>query len=129
VFYELPGSEPNAWDTFSTRNLGLRVNQRMAQHFAGDAARMRAHARRKLENILGVKIENLNYREEDQSTFDNFALILADEPTLRKWSQQEKAALLQIIHAKSHPNEMLYLHLTQQHPRLRQVLLKLGSSQ
>ena len=127
VFYELPGTEARAWDTFSTRNVGLRVNRRMARHFAGDAARMRAHARRKLDQILGVKIEKLNYRKEDQSVFDNFALVLADEPTLPKWSQQEREDLLQIIRAKSHPNEMLYLHLTQQHARLRRTLLRLGS--
>src|SRR5579864_9692446 len=41
VFYELPGSERSAWDNFSTRNLGLRVNRRMAREFGGDRARIR----------------------------------------------------------------------------------------
>jgi len=147
VFYELPGAEHRAWDTFSTRNIGLRVNQRMAQHFDGDAARMRAHARRKLEQILGVRIDGSNRRkanqkfrpqsrpsktahpwsELDREAFDNFALILADEPDLRSWSKQGKQSLLEIIRAKSHPNEMRYLHLIQQHARLRRAFLKLGS--
>jgi hypothetical protein len=35
--------------------------------------------------------------------------------------------LVQIIRAKLAANEMSYLHLTQKHPRLRDVLLKLGS--
>jgi hypothetical protein len=35
--------------------------------------------------------------------------------------------VVQIIPAKSKPDEMLYLHLTQRHDRLREALLKLGS--
>ena len=34
VFYDLPGTEVGAWDRFSTRNIGLRVNQRMASDLA-----------------------------------------------------------------------------------------------
>jgi len=30
------------WDTFSTRNLALRSNQRMAREFDGDASKIRA---------------------------------------------------------------------------------------
>src|SRR5258706_7405354 len=62
VFYdvqrnELPGSqllrkEVGAWDRFSTRNIGLLVNRRMARDFGGDAVLMREHSRRALERIL-----------------------------------------------------------------------------
>jgi len=57
VFYEIPGSEllrkeVGAWDRFSTRNIGLRVNRRMARDFGGDAVLMREHSRRALERIL-----------------------------------------------------------------------------
>src|SRR5208282_5271144 len=54
VFYEFSGSEVGAWDSFSTRNIGLRVNRRMAREFGGDASRMRDHARRALERTLGI---------------------------------------------------------------------------
>src|SRR5664280_3183932 len=53
VFYEMPGSEVGAWDKFSTRNIGLRVNRRMARDFGGDAVLMREHSRRALERMLG----------------------------------------------------------------------------
>src|SRR6266853_2152838 len=69
VFYdvqrnELPGSEllqkeAGAWDRFSTRNIGLQVNRRMARDFGGDAVRMREHSRRALERVLNVKIESV----------------------------------------------------------------------
>src|SRR6202171_4723977 len=60
VFYEIPGSqllrkEVGAWDRFSTRNIGLRVNRRMARDFGGDAVLMREHSRRALERILFPK--------------------------------------------------------------------------
>jgi hypothetical protein len=46
---------------------------------------------------------------------------------LSRWSRQEKQAAAQIIRAQAGPNEMRYLRLTQQHPRLREELLRLGS--
>src|ERR1700730_17799568 len=55
VFYELPGSEVGAWDRFSTRNIGLRVNRRMARDFGGDAVLMREHSTRALERVLFPK--------------------------------------------------------------------------
>ncbi len=125
VFYELPGSEVGAWDTFSTRNIGLRVNQQMAQDFGGDAEKMREHSRRTLEQALGVKTNS--WKPLEKAAFGNFALILAQTSKFQRWTQREKDDLLRIIRAKSKPDEMLYLHLTQQHGRLREAILKLGS--
>jgi hypothetical protein len=125
AFYELPGSEVGAWDGFSTRNIGLRVNRRMAQEFGGDAGRMRDHSRRTLERILGVGTSS--WAPLDKAAFDNLALILTEVPELGAWTREEKEDLLRIIQSKSRADEMLYLHLTQRHDRLRQTLLQLGS--
>jgi hypothetical protein len=125
VFYELPGSEVGAWDKFSSRNIGLRVNQRMARDFGGDAMVMRQRLSRALEKILDVSVSS--WTPLEKATFDNFALVLADLPELRAWTPQEKESLLQIIRVKARADEMLYLHLTQQHGRLRTALLRLGS--
>jgi len=125
AFYELPGSEVGAWDGFSTRNLGLRVNRRMAREFAGDAGRMRQHSRRTLERIVGVSTSS--WTPLEQAAFENFALVLAAVPGLREWTREENEDLLRIIRNKSRADEMLYLHLTQRHDRLRQTLLQLGS--
>jgi hypothetical protein len=130
VFYELPGSqllrkEVGAWDRFSTRNIGLRVNQRMARDFGGDAVLMREHSRRALETMLGVSTSS--WTPLEKAAFENFALVLADVSGLRAWTREEKEDLVRIIRAKGKPNEMLYLHLTQRHRRLRKALLTLGS--
>jgi len=125
VFYELPGSEVGAWDRFSTRNIGLQVNRRMARDFGGDASRMREHARRALERSLGVRTSSWSPLEK--ASFDNFAVVLADVPELRAWTREEKEDLVRIIRAKAKPDEMLYLHLTQRHTRIRKALLTLGS--
>jgi hypothetical protein len=130
VFYELPGSEVGAWDTFSTRNIGLRVNQRKAREFGGDADRMRKHARRALERTLGMKIGTVStslWTPLEKQAFDNFALVLTQVPGLRAWTKEEKEELIRIIRAKSKPDEMLYLHLTQLHAPLRKALLKEGT--
>jgi hypothetical protein len=130
VFYELPGSEllrkeVGAWDKFSTRNIGLRVSRRMARDFGGDAVRMREHSSRALEKILGVSASS--WTPQEKSAFENFALVLAQVAELRTWTRQEKEDLVRIIRAKTKPDEMLYLHLTQRHRRLRKALLRLGS--
>jgi hypothetical protein len=125
VFYELPGSEVGAWDGFSTRNIGLRVNRRMARAFGGDAALMRERSRRALEKILGISVSSWSPLEK--AAFDNCALVLTQTPEFPRWTREEKDGLVAIIRAKTKSDEMLYLHLTQRHGRLRQTLLGLGS--
>ena len=122
VFFELPGSEIGAWDKFSTRNIGLKVNRQMARNFGGDAGRMREDSKRALERILGTR----SWTPLEKVAFENFALVLTEVENLRAWTKKEKKDLLEIIRAKAKPNEMLYLHLTQQHNRLREVLLRVG---
>ena len=130
VFYEflkkeMPGSEVGAWDRFSTRNIGLRVNQRMARDFGGDAVRMRKHSSRALKQML--RVSTSSWTPLEKAAFENFALVLAQVPGLRTWMREEKEDLLQIIRAKAKPDEMLYLHLTLRHRRLRRALLMSGS--
>ncbi len=125
VFYELPGTQVGAWDTFSTRNIGLRVNRRMAKEFQGDSNRMRKESARAVARILNVDASS--WASSERASFENFAMVLALVPGLRDWKREEKEALLQIIRSKNKANEMLYLHLTQRHDRLREALLKLGS--
>jgi hypothetical protein len=128
VFYELPGAELSvakigAWDQFSTRNIGLRVNERMAREFEGDAEKMRKHCRRELERALRVKTDS--WPKPQKKAFDDFALLFSS--VARKWTRAEKAGLLEIIQAKSDTNEMEYLRLTQRHLGVRNAFLKLGS--
>jgi hypothetical protein len=125
VFYELPGAEVRAWDRFSTRNIGLRVNRRMARDFGGDAVRMRESARRAFERML--KVSTSLWKPPEKTAFENFALVLSQVPGLRTWTQEEKEDLIRIIRAKAYPDEMLYLDRTQRHLRLRNALLTLGS--
>lgn len=127
VFYELPGAEVGAWDGFSTRRIGLRVNERMRRDFGGDLERMRGHSRRELEEALGIRTANWNSSE--RAAFDHFALVLAGSAGVRRWLRQEKDALVRLIRAKPKRDEMDYLHLTQQHERLRDALLALGSGE
>src|SRR4029077_1921892 len=130
LFYELPGSEVGAWDKFSTRNIGLRVNQRMARDFGGDVVFMRERSRRSLERILFPKssgISTSSWTPLEKAVFENFALVLANMRRWRAWTREEKEALVRVIRAKAKRDEMLYLHLTQRHERLRKALLRIGS--
>ncbi|MGD0790140.1 MAG: hypothetical protein ABR920_00090 [Terriglobales bacterium] len=125
VFYELPGSEVGAWDSFSTRNIGLRVNRRMAREFQGDSGRIRKESARSVARIL--EVDTSSWAVSERASFENFAVLLAMVPGLRSWKREEKEALVRIIRSKSKADEMVYLHLTQRHERFRDALLKLGS--
>jgi hypothetical protein len=125
VFYELPGSEMGAWDRFSTRKIGLRVNAYMARKFGGDARRMRSESARSM--ALGLNVNTSPWSALEKASFENFAVALAPVHDLSSWKREEKDALVQIIRAKAARNEMKFLHLTQKHERLRDALLKMGS--
>jgi len=125
LIYELPGSEVGAWDHFSTRNLGLAAAHRMAREFRGDAATFRSSASAALANALTVNTKR--WSSLQRQAFDDFAIVLARGKELRSWTEEQRRDLVELIRAKSAPDEMLYLHLTQKHARLREALLKLGS--
>ena len=130
VFYESPGhersgSEPGAWDNFSTRNLGLHVNRRMADDFEGDSGKIRQASLAKVGRALAIKPARWNSTE--RRAFENWALVLALIPDLHRWSRRDKRDMAIIIRAQTGLNEMRYLHRTQRHPRLREELLRLGS--
>jgi hypothetical protein len=130
VFYELDRDGSAAlsagpWDAFSTRNLGLLVNRRMAREFGGDSARIRRASVAEVGRALGVNSSRWNLAERE--AFENWALVLAMIPDLRGWSRQEKQGAVKIIRAQAGASEVRYLRLTQKHPRLREELLRLGS--
>ncbi len=124
AFYELPGSEVGAWDGFSTRNIGLRVNRRMAEKSGGNLSRFDKAASKRLARLLAVPEHSEEARGE---RFGDFAMMAELIPEIGSWSSGEKTSLREIIRAKSGADEMRYLHLLQGHARLRDAVLKLGS--
>jgi hypothetical protein len=125
VFYELPGSEHCAWDGFSTRNLGLRVNRRMAREFGGDSERVRRASVGEVSRALSIGLSEWNSAQ--RQAFENWSLVLALVPDLSRWSRQDKKDAVKIIRAQAGRSEMQYLRLTRRHSRLREALLRLGS--
>ncbi len=125
VVYELPQSERGAWDRFSTRNIGLAVQKKMAHDFDGDAEAMRKVAVARLARIIKVDLKKL--KPHEQIAFADFAMVLSLAPDLDGWSSDEKVVLRQIIAAKAGSTELRYQQLLQKHPRLRAAILRLGS--
>jgi hypothetical protein len=125
VFYQLLGSEVEAWDRFSTRKIGLQVNARMGKEFAGDAGRMKVESVRALTRALGVDVSSWTALE--RRSLENFAVALSSVRDISSWPRYEKDALARLIRAKAARDEMRFLHLTQGHWRLREALLKIGS--
>src|ERR1019366_2548862 len=125
VFYEFGKEPPGQWDTFSTRRIGLAVQQRMAEQFDGDPEKLRRAATEALSQNLHVDIRRWNPLE--QAVFADFASVLSLAPELRQWTTPQKQALLAIIRAKVAADESKYLRLLQQHRGLKEIVLRLGS--
>jgi hypothetical protein len=136
MFYEVRGHEAHApgekhyetgdWDRFSTRNLGLRVNRRMARGFGGNSRKMRETSTAGVMRAL--KIDPTDWSLPQRQALEDWSLVLALIPGLAGWSAHDKKALVEIIRAKSGRGEMKHLRLTQLHSRLRQDLLRLGGA-
>ncbi|HJQ25656.1 MAG TPA: hypothetical protein VKA60_17170 [Blastocatellia bacterium] len=125
VIYELPGTSVGDWDDFRVRHLGLRVAERTAAEFAGNARRMRAAAVKRLGRALGISVDGLN--EVERRAFADFAVVLALIDGLARWTDAEKRLLVEIIHAKAASEDAQYARQLQQHARLRAALIVLGS--
>jgi hypothetical protein len=125
VFYEILGNRESDWDNFSTRNIGLRVNRRMAREFDGDNQRIRRASVTKVSRALGVNLSRWSLGE--RHAFENWSLVLALIPDLSRWSSPQKRDTAKIIRAQAGRDEMRYLQLIQRHPRLRGELLRLGT--
>jgi hypothetical protein len=125
LIYELPGSEAGAWDHFSTRNLGLAATRRMAREFNGVSTQQRESAAAALAKTLTA--DYIRWSPLQRQAFENFAVVLSQAKELRFWTPRQKRDLVELVRAKSAPDEMVYLHLTQKRTRLRETLLRLGS--
>jgi hypothetical protein len=129
MFYELQPSDTKGrsgdWDTFSTRNLALRINRRMSLDFGGNAQKIRPASTTAVARALSMN--KFRWTPAQQQALDDWSLLLALIPDLNRWTADEKIQLVKIIRAKSAPNEMSYLRQTRHHPRLRRELLRLGS--
>jgi hypothetical protein len=125
VIYELPGTSVGDWDHFRVRHLGLRVAQRAAAEFAGNARRMRDAAVKQVARVLGVSLDELN--EAERRALADFAAVLALIDGLGRWTAEEKRTLIEIIRAKAVSDDAQYARRLQSHARLRAALIKLGS--
>jgi hypothetical protein len=133
-------SEPRAdrgdWDRFSVRNIGLKVQRKMAAKGRGNAEEFRAAAVEKLRRALGLRVENFGPAAApvhgrsprvSRGSLSDFAVALSLVENLSAWTDSEKRALAQVIRAKATSDESRYLKLMQRHPRLRDTMIKLGS--
>ena len=125
LIYEVPGTPSGEWDRFHIRNLGLRVNRRVARRFGGSADAIRAAAVRRVAKALGLRPARLAPIE--RRAFESFALVLDEIRDLARWTRAERRAVLEILRAKAGAGERRYLRLLQGHARLRAALIALGS--
>jgi hypothetical protein len=129
MLFEIPRTERQAnvreWDRFQIRNVGLAVQQRMAEDFGGDAQEIRSSSANFIKRVLNL--DTRRWSEPELRIFDSFALVLAMIPGVARWSASEKQLAARIISAKARDDEALYLKLMQGHAKMRAALIGFGS--
>lgn len=109
LVYETRGRDRGAWDRFHVRNIGLAA-QRL----------------RPLDAVAEVS-QALGIQAGPHGEYASLAQVFALIPDLKNWSAEDKANLIEIIRAKMGPDESVYVRRTQQHARLREALLEMGT--
>jgi hypothetical protein len=122
MIFELEDKKRGDWDRFHLRNIGLTAQRRMAERFRGDADTMRLESIKKVSKVSGIR-----HTELLMPTLSDLAVAISLIENLPGWSRAEKQLLSKIIKARSGPDESVYLKLMQQHGRLRQEIIRLGS--
>jgi hypothetical protein len=125
MIFELDQSHVGDWDRFQVRNVGFAAQRQMGAKFRGSARRIREAALKTLSEVLGIR--SRDWRETQLTALSDFAVLSTMIPNLGRWTAEEKRQLVQIIQAKAGPDEAKYLKLMQQHARLRQEVIRLGS--
>ena len=124
VIWEFPGSSAGAWDNFNIRKLAHDVLRHAAT--GGDLNQSVRRSADALAAALGMSFASTSAAEK--TALANFGLLLAVTPGLQDWTTTETAALAEIIRAKAGPDEIAYVRHLQAHARLRDAVLKAGST-
>jgi hypothetical protein len=80
-----------------------------------------------LGNWDSFRVRNIGFKAQCQDA-KGFAAALSLIPDLKRWTAAEKKLLSRIVQAKTEPEETAYLKLMQRHRRLREAIIRLGSS-
>jgi hypothetical protein len=123
---ELDNYHRGDWDNFQIRNIGLKVQRRMAAKFSGDSGRMREATIRLIGKVIGV--HTVHWSKGQLRVLGDFAVVLSVvHEEISKWDAGDKGRLAEILKAKSEHDETSFLKLMQAHTNLRRTILKLGS--
>lgn len=125
MILETPPSSHSRWDGFRIRHVGLAVQRRMAEHFGGDALKMKRATTEWVARALGIKVEA--WKGAERTAFEDFALVLSLVPDLGQWSDTDKKDAARIVRAKAGADEARFVRLMQKHTRLRNAFIKIGS--
>ena len=97
----------------------------MARNFGGDSVSFRQSSVDAVADSIGLRANTLN--ENERRAFEDWSLVLSLIPDLDGWSKDEKTDLLNVIRAKAGADESRFVRLMQNHAKLREEIIGLGS--
>lgn len=124
LVYEVPGARGPSWNRFHIRNVGLAVQRAMARSgLRPDEFRAECRARA----AAALRLRSRSLTSDENEAFERMAPLLAVIPELPRWSDDDRAMLVDAIRAKASRRESVYLQLTSCHEPFQRALSRLGT--
>ena len=126
LIYEQPeGHIPRIADPGDLTRLGIAATRWIGRRFGGDRAAAQRHCSAAVARRLGVRVD-ARRRPAEHRAFEEFSVLAAMIPDLRRWSRAERRALAEVMAAKGAARESDYARLLQNHPRLLDAIGRLS---
>lgn len=106
--------------------VSFAITRQIGRQFGGNVEHATRHMNERLRDVVG-----LDPHETNGAVFTvgerALRFLFASLPNAATWPRADREALLHILRAKSGPRERDYALLVQNHPRLRESLVKLAT--
>lgn len=106
-------------------NVGLKISKYLAKNFGYDRNRAEITCTRQARKILNMK-STKNYTSAQIQALNRWSPLVLILPNIKNWPTSDKHALIQVIKAKGNQKESDFLHLFDNHKRLRLAITQLA---
>ncbi len=125
VYYHLGPERDDVIGVLSLAGVGLRISAYLAQRFGSDRRRGAAVCAREAAAALGVR-QGSRFTAGERLAWTRWAPLVLILPGLARWSDADRAALVEVIRAKGGRRESDFVARFDRHTRLRAAVCRLA---
>jgi len=124
LFYPASPGRKDVLGRLDIGGLGLRLMRSAGARFGGDREAARTHFGSEAVRLLGLR-GLAGWSLGECSAWALWSPLVCELPGIRRWSRENRQALVRVIRAKGGPNEADYVRAFDRHRPLRAAILRL----